>query len=46
MERIYLFQDNLNFSQMNNINNVPLGSSEEGVNIILFNDSFVVPYES
>ena len=34
-----LFQDNLNFSQVNHFYNVSLVSSEEGVNIILLNDS-------
>ena len=34
-----LFQDNLNFSQVNHFHNVSLVSSEEGVNIILLNDS-------
>ena len=34
-----LFQDNLNFSQVNNFHNVSLVSSEEVVNIILLNDS-------
>ena len=34
-----LFQDNLNFSQVNHFYNVSLVSSEEDVNIILLNDS-------